>query len=134
MSLRARAARIAAVAVLLWSPASPAPPPSNVAPAGGQQAAHQRGYKEAMGCVSQNAGNACTASTTAQDSLACMQSYQAGYAAAVGFRDSLLQGVETSGRLDKQNGQGRGATPINPQLDAGCRIESLQAYNRGYGL
>ncbi len=87
-----------------------------------------------MACVSQNSGPACTASTSPQENLACIQSYQAGYAAAAGFRDSLLQGVEASGRLDKQAGQAKGTTPINPQLDAGCRIESLQAYNRGYGL
>ncbi len=128
------AATTAAVAPVALAAPQPVAPAQGAGNPVALSAAYNRGYKEAQSCVSQNAGNACQDSGSGQAHLACVSSYQQGYAAGAGFRDSLIQGTENAGRLDKAAGRDKGATPISPQLDAGCSIEATQAYNRGYGL
>lgn len=91
--------------------------------------AYSKGYSDAGGCYSQNAGNYCM--SVSNDQQICLADYRAGYASGEKLREQLMNEAFLAGQRAGSNGElANGASDERAQ--GPCRTEWIQAYNRGH--
>jgi hypothetical protein len=88
------------------------------------------GFEDASGCISQSTGARCSA-VPRDRAQACFDDYRDGYSAGEVARKLKLDEALKVGQAD-----GAAGRPANgaarPEADGGCRIEWIEAYNRGW--
>jgi type II secretory pathway pseudopilin PulG len=92
--------------------------------------AYNKGFKDASGCYSQNAGPYCMGASADQQQT-CVADYRAGFELGDKQRETAMQEAFQAGQ---QAGAGGGLADgaSDPRADGACRTQWVEIYNRGY--
>jgi len=92
--------------------------------------AYTKGFQEASGCYSQNAGPACTGASADQQQ-ACVADYRAGFELGDKQREMAMQEAYQAGQqAGASGGLANGAS--DPRAQGPCRTQWVESYNRGH--
>jgi len=92
--------------------------------------AYTKGFKDASGCYSQNAGPSCT-DAGADQQQACVADYRAGFELGDKQRAMAMQEAYQAGQLaGARGGPANGAA--DPRAQGPCRTQWVEIYNRGH--
>ena len=101
--------------------------PNNGKPKSG---AYTKGFQDASGCYSQNAGPTCTGAGADQQQ-ACVADYRAGFELGDKQRAMAMQEAYQAGQqAGASGGLANGAS--DPRAQGPCRTQWIEAYNRGH--
>ncbi len=110
------------------NPAGGNPPPGNNPSK--HSDAYNKGYDDASQCYSQNAGPRCAA-VAADQQLACITDYRAGYELGDKRRLFVLQEAYQSGQIAGAKGEADNGRS-DPRAAGSCRQNWIITYSRGY--
>lgn len=92
--------------------------------------AYTKGFNDASGCYSQNAGPYCMGASADQQQ-ACVADYRAGFELGDKRREMVMQEAYQAGqRAGASGGLANGAS--DSRAEGACRTQWVEIYNRGY--